>query len=291
MSLKFTGMISMGFKKKALNLATTSLKSAIQCVAKDRTAAVCAHLSQALTPIVTQNTDSGSLKFFCPGTIPEWRARTLLTKEPETIEWINSFASNEVFWDIGANVGVYSLYAALLGIRCCAFEPAPGNHYILSRNIELNGFDDRIQSFCIAFNDESRLDSFYMANTDLGDAESSFGEARNFKGESFAPKFKQAMLGFTIDDFIRQFCPISPNHIKIDVDGIEKKIVKGAFETFSQKSVKSVLVELNIDLEECANVVDIMEEYGLTLVKREHAAMFDFGEFSSIYNHIFVRKG
>lgn len=280
----------MGFKKKTLDLATTLLKNGIQCVARDRTSWVYAHLSQELTPIVSQNTDMGLLKFFCPGTIPAWRARTLLTKEPETIEWINSFASNEVFWDIGANVGIYSLYAALRGINTLSFEPSPGNYYILGRNIELNNFDNRISSFCIAFNDETRLDSFYMANTELGGACNSFGEALDWKGESYAPKFNQSMLGFTIDDFIRQFRPPFPNHIKIDVDGIEKKIVRGAFQTFSQKSVKSVLIELNVELDECAEVVEMMKNHGLYLFKREHAPMIENSAYSSIYNHIFVRE-
>ncbi len=158
----------MRFKKKTLDLATTLLKSGIQCLARDRTSEVYAFLSQQLTPIVTQNTDIGSLKFFCPGTIPAWRARTLLTKEPETIEWINTFDKEDVLWDIGANVGIYSLYAALRGIHVCAFEPAPGNYYVLSRNIELNSFDDRISSFCVAFNDETKLESFYMSNTEIG---------------------------------------------------------------------------------------------------------------------------
>lgn len=279
----------MGIRNKVLQFATTFLKGGIQVAVRSRASQVYAHLSEQLTPILTQKTDVGLLKFFCPGTIPEWRARTLLTKEPETIEWINTFDKEDVLWDIGANVGVYSLYAALRGIRVCAFEPAPGNYYILSRNIELNGFDERIQSFCLAFNDETRLDSFYMANTELGGALSTFGEAMDWKGESFTPQFKQSMLGFTIDGFISQFSPTFPNHIKIDVDGIEKKIVESALQTFSNKLLKSVLVELNVELDECAEVVDLMKNHGLNLFKREHAPMFDSGEFSSVYNHIFVR--
>ena len=280
----------MGIRKKTLDVATSLLKGGIRLAAGSRTAQVYAHLAENLTSIIVQETDVGTVKFFCPGRIPLFRARTLLTKEPETIEWINTFDKEDVLWDVGANVGVYSLYAALRGIRVCAFEPAPGNYYILSRNIELNSFDDRIQSFCIAFNDQTKLDSFYMANTELGGALSTFGEARDWKGESFTPQFKQSMLGFTIDDFIGQFNPTFPNHIKIDVDGIEKKIVNGAFETFSNKSVKSVLIELNVGLAECAEVMNILKNHGLNLFKREHDQMFAQGPHSNMYNHIFVRE-
>ena len=51
------------------------------------------------------------------------RAATMLTKQPATIEWIDRFQPGSVFWDIGANVGVYTLYAALRGdTRVVAFE-------------------------------------------------------------------------------------------------------------------------------------------------------------------------
>jgi len=99
-----------------------------------------------------------------------------------------------------ANVGIYSLYAALRGVAVIAFEPAPGNYYILSRNIEINGFGDRIASFCVALNDDTRLASFHMQSTELGGSLSSFGEAIDFKGEPYTAKFKQSMVGYSIDD-------------------------------------------------------------------------------------------
>ena len=55
--------------------------------------------------------------FFTPNSIIKWRVDTILSKEPETIEWIDSFKSDSkekiIFWDIGANIGLYSLYAAM----------------------------------------------------------------------------------------------------------------------------------------------------------------------------------
>ena len=43
------------------------------------------------------------------------RAETLFTKEPDMIDWIDSFPEDFVLWDIGANVGIYSIYAGLKG--------------------------------------------------------------------------------------------------------------------------------------------------------------------------------
>ena len=60
-----------------------------------------------LTKINNQN-----IKINISTSIELWRARTYLTKEPETINWIDGFKKNEVFFDVGANIGLYSIYAA-----------------------------------------------------------------------------------------------------------------------------------------------------------------------------------
>jgi len=280
----------MGFKKKAINSTTKLLKTGIQVLGRSRATLISAQLAEELAPIISQKTEFGTLKFFCPGKKPEWRAHTLLSKEPETIKWINTFSDADILWDIGANVGIYSLYAALRKLTVLAFEPSPSNYYLLSRNIEINKMDDRISALCIAFNDITKLDSFYMANTDLGGAHSSFAEAVDWQGKPFTASLKQAMIGFSIDDFVQQFKPPFPNHIKIDVDGIENKIIKGAENTLSDIRVKSILVELDSEREEyCNEVFEVVEKAGIKFYEKKHAPMFDDSKFSNCYNYIFIR--
>lgn len=280
----------MSLKEKAMNSATQLLKTGIRVFGGRRSTLISAQLAEELVPIISQATDFGSIKFFCPGELPEWRAQTLLTKEPETIEWINTFSDKDVFWDIGANVGVYTLYAALRDIAVISFEPSPSNYYLLNRNIEINKMDNRISALCIAFNDTTRLDSLYMANTELGGALSSFAEAVDWKGQRFAASFKQAMIGFSVDDFIRQFNPAFPNHIKIDVDGIENRIIKGAEKTLSDRRVKSILLELDSSRGNyCKEVMGAIEKAGMTFVEKKHAPIFDNSQFSDGYNYIFMR--
>ena len=150
--------------------------------------------------------------------------------------------------------------------------------------------DDRISALCIAFNDITKLDSFYMANTDLGGAHSSFAEAVDWQGKPFTASLKQAMIGFSIDDFVQQFKPPFPNHIKIDVDGIENKIIKGAENTLSDIRVKSILVELDSEREEyCNEVFEVVEKAGIKFYEKKHAPMFDDSKFSNCYNYIFIR--
>jgi FkbM family methyltransferase len=280
----------MSLKQEALNLSVRMLKAGIRMIGGNKATSISAQLAEDLIPVISQKTDMGTIKFFCPGRIPDFRAKTLLTKEPETIAWINTFAEGDVFWDVGANVGVYTLYAALRNSVCFSFEPSPGNYYLLNRNIEINKMDDRVFALCIAFNDDTRMDSLYMSNTEIGGALSSFAEAIDWKGKHFTASFKQAMIGFSIDDFIAQFRPLFPNHIKIDVDGIENKIIKGAAKTLSDRRLKSILIELDSSREDyCREVVEAIEKAGMTFKEKKHAPMFDRGDYSDGYNYIFVR--
>jgi len=280
----------MSIKQNALNIASGFLKRTISVVGGSRASQIFAHLAEYLSPCVSQKTDFGSIKFFCPGKLPEWRAQTILTKEPETLEWIGTFKDADILWDIGANVGVYSLYAATKGHTVLSFEPSPSNYYLLSRNIEINKLDNKILAYCIAFNDITKLDVFFMANTELGGALNSFGEATDWQGNPFTPSLKQAMVGFSVDEFIEYFKPLFPNHIKLDVDGIEDKIVKGAKKTLADKRLKSVLIELDAERQEYLREVNLLfENSGLILLKKEHAPEFDNSKFATVYNHIFVR--
>ena len=89
-------------------------------------------------------------KFFVPNDIIKWRLDSLFSKEPETLEWIDSFESNKgediIFWDIGANIGLYSIYAAQKhkNIIIYSFEPSTSNLRVLSRNISINELQNKI---------------------------------------------------------------------------------------------------------------------------------------------------
>ncbi|HLH89466.1 MAG TPA: FkbM family methyltransferase [Xanthobacteraceae bacterium] len=241
--------------------------------------------------IETIATSRGPIKFYCLGALPLWRVRTLFTKEPETIEWIDGFDEGEVFWDIGANVGIYSLYAAThRGIRVLAFEPAAGNYYLLNRNIELNGIDDHVQAYCVALSDESGIRALNMQMTELGGALSSFGEPVDNFGKRFTPGFRQGMIGYTVDAFVGAFRPPFPNHIKIDVDGIEDRIIAGAAKTLADPRMKSLSVELDSSREaKTGEIVDRIESCGLRLVVRRQSEMVASGEYRTIFNYQFQR--
>jgi FkbM family methyltransferase len=279
-------------KLTIIDTASKILRTGLGLLGQRNGAVAAAHLAERLSPVLTVKTESGTLHFFCPGHVPFWQAENLLAKEPETIEWIDTFAAGEVFWDIGANVGAYTLYAALNpDLTVLAFEPAAVNYYVLNRNIEINKMDNRIATFCLAFNDDSCLDYFHMPGTEFGEALHSFARPVDWQNKPFTAEFRQTALGFSIDDFVDRFTPPFPNHIKVDVDGNENRIIQGGEKTLSDKRLKSLLVELNTDRTECCRqVIARLEEAGLEFHARKHASMFESGPYASVYNHIFIRS-
>jgi len=95
-------------------------------------------------------TPKGTLSFVLLGKTSAGRAMTVLTKQPATIAWIDSFEPGSIFWDIGASVGVFSVYAALAtDTRVVAFEPAAVNYYLLSANCEANKLQDRVDCLLV----------------------------------------------------------------------------------------------------------------------------------------------
>ena len=71
------------------------------------------------------------------------RAKSFFSKEPATVKWIDSFEKNSNFLDIGANIGIYSLYAASKDVNVVSLEPESSNYYQLNLNIADNSFQKK----------------------------------------------------------------------------------------------------------------------------------------------------
>lgn len=246
-------------------------------------------LVEKLHPIYTIRVGKRTIKYECVSLVTLWRAKTLLTKEPDTIEWIDSFSNGELLYDIGANVGIYSIYAASKGVTVIAFEPESQNYAQLNRNIFLNQFQNRITGLGIAVGQSSAIDNLYLSTFTVGGAINNLGSSVNYNHQPMESAFKQGVMSISLDDLIEKYNLPIPNHIKIDVDGLESDIIFGAKKTLSHVELKSVLVELNDDLPEDANVVGILRENGFALKGKYHAPMFDLTEYKNIFNYIFVR--
>ena len=169
------------------------------------------------------------------------RANGLLDKEPETIQWLDRLGPDDVLWDIGACVGSYSLYPALMyGTRVVSFEPAYYNYYILQQNIELNKLDNLVTAYPIAVGKKYKYDYLVShVNTLPGSGTNSILDSEIAKHRSLA--FKHGCVIDSINNLVRKGLPY-PTHIKVDVDGTESDIIDGALKVLP--NLKSILIEL-----------------------------------------------
>ena len=180
------------------------------------------------------------IKFFVPNQLLEWRVDTYFSKEPETLEWIDSFQEkdNLIFWDIGANIGLYSIYNSLKHPKSTtiAFEPSSSNLRVLTRNISINNLEKNIKVVSIPLtNKENIFQEMKEGQFIEGGALNSFGEKFDFEGKEFKPNMKYNLLGTTINYFLENSILDIPDYIKIDVDGIEHLLLEGGDKFLNDK--------------------------------------------------------
>lgn len=225
-----------------------------------------------------------------PNALCKWRAETFFTKEPETLEWIDGFPEGAVLWDIGANVGLYSIYAAKQRkCRVWAFEPSVFNLECLARNVFLNELTDRICLVPLALSDQLGPSRLHMTSTDWGGALSAFGQDYGHDGKKLQQVFEFPVLGISMEDAVQRLGIPQPDYIKIDVDGIEHLILKGGIAVM--REVKGILIEVNDDFHElavqCQRLISIA---GLKLKEKVQApAMAEIPLFKNTYNQIWHR--
>ena len=253
-----------------------------------------AESAESLVVIDEINTKYGKLKYYCMGWIPLWRSQTLFIKEPEMIEWIDKMDENETLWDIGANVGLYSIYAGLKGMKVFAFEPSALNTFLISKNIEINNLKDNVFLFPVAISDKNEFGYLNMTSTELGGALNEFNETDvKTVGEGAYQVdviFKQGMFAYSIDELIEKYNFEIPDYIKIDVDSIEDRIVYGADKTLSNKKVKGVFLELDETEERTQKMIDFLSERGLELKEKRQSEYFKDSKFKTQFNYIFERN-
>tara|TARA_A100001037_G_scaffold116923_1_gene106345 strand:+ start:344 stop:1204 length:861 start_codon:yes stop_codon:yes gene_type:complete len=235
---------------------------------------------------------------FIPNYTVKWRVETIFSKEPETLEWIDTFKAIDnktiIFWDIGANIGLYSIYAAqkINNIKIYSFEPSTSNLRVLSRNIFLNNLSEKIS--ISQFPLTSKKNVFLDINESEfieGWSMNSFGTKKGYDGEEIKVKQKYKIFGTSIDNLVENEVIELPNYVKIDVDGIEDLILEGAKKILSNKTLKSLSIELNENYEHQYNkIIKMMESFGFKLKQKKHDPIYDNNEkFSKIYNCIFSR--
>lgn len=171
------------------------------------------------------------------------------SKEPGTVKWIESIQKNETVLDIGANVGTYSLIMALYAKEVFAIEPSVTNYNLLCKNLVLNVRQETIPPIVtplnLALSDSTGMKRFDYFKIKPGFSGHRVEGVMNGIERNFVPQYSQQVMCYTLDHLLNSLHISVPNHIKIDVDGAELEVLKGADSTLSSPQLKSLLVEIS----------------------------------------------
>ena len=238
--------------------------------------------------------DDFKIKLFTPSSVSKSRAERFLSKEPWTIKWIDRFDLSKkdkiIFWDIGANISSFSIYAAkkYKDIEVHAFEPSTSNLVLLSKNVSLNNLTNKININPYALND--KVNQFLPMNEKNfieGGARNSFGINHDSSGKHFKTNTSYNIFGTSINYLIDNNILKIPNYIKLDVDGIEHLILEGANNILKNKDIKSICVEIDESSFENSNrALKILKDNGF-----EESFKFSVSKkYIMDFNYIFDRK-
>jgi FkbM family methyltransferase len=210
-------------------------------------------------------------------------------KEPETVAWIESqLRPGDVFYDVGANIGAYSLIAHTVTEGRCqiyAFEPSFSTFAALCDNVFLNRFQESIVPLNVVLSDFTGLAPFAYSKLAPGAAlHNQVEQGTDLRAETGEPSLVQVMPYFRLDDLVELLKLPLPTHVKIDVDGHEAKVIRGAARTLSSHAIRSILVEIDEGGYENQAIADWMEKHGFELESRSQRVTDKY------FNWIFIRK-
>ncbi len=251
----------------------------------------------SLEHIVIDYPPYGSFKVAATSKIIRWRAKTFHTKEPTTIEWLQSLEKDAILIDIGANIGIYSIPAALFHVKkVLAVEPEIKNFYELIKNIDLNAVEENLQALPLAISTEfaNSPSCLYLVEDEPGMSCHQIGRNQDFKLEPVDyQRKKRSTYCISLSSIVFKVFeenPVSPIHIKVDVDGIEEDVCQSLFDSHALNHVNSLQIELNPSIRQHKHLIQRLYFHGFSYSKAQVAkACRPGGTFKGFAEYVFRR--
>jgi FkbM family methyltransferase len=242
-------MVSVPLADGEMAKIKVTIRAPVKFVEEDGKSDYSMNFDTNLSVVHVEKTPAGSiqmeerdgLKWEMPAGYPGART-ALLEHEPRVTEFLTSnFRPGEVFVDVGANVGAYSLRAASVGMKVCSFEPNPENVKVLRRNAENN-----------------RL-SIDIHECALGSAEGTATMSPNGALSRLSSEGTTVVPVRTLDSFDLPRVDL----LKVDVEGYELEVLKGATKTLGGSHPK-IMVEVHdwLSAEEQSALLNMLVENG-----------------------------
>lgn len=138
-----------------------------------------------------------------------------------------SLKTGDVVLDCGANMGVFSVYAAAKGCTVYAFEPTPGLHPILTQHAKLNQGQIMLESYAVS--NQTGATVFHLDPYSCG------GSSLLVRSTNTVELEVQQL---TVDEFVQQRKLKRVDFIKADIEGAERLMLEGAHRTLAEFAPK-----------------------------------------------------
>lgn len=196
-----------------------------------------------------------------------------LTKEPWTLDWLSEVTTDDdVFYDVGSNIGAYAFLAVAglnkKNVRAVCFEGMPGTFNTLCWNIERNNLGKAIVPIPIYLAEDTKWIFIEGSSFDSGAAEHKVAEQKDRREETVYVR----QHALPVDKITKDLDLPEPTLLKIDVDGAEVSVIKGAYELLRSDKLRSILIEVDQDKEIEKEVFELITQAGFSLereIRRE----------------------
>ena len=206
-----------------------------------------------------------------------------------------------IFFDIGTNIGLYSIYASqkIKNIKVFSFEPSFQNLSILSKNVGINNLSNKISILPFLLTENNNKvpffsSEFYETKDKEGGAINYFGNLNNlFVDENNMDKaLIYKTFGTNLDYLIEENIVPIPDAIKIDTDGQELKILRGSKNLL--KSCENLKIQIELDeknINDFKEIVKMLELNGFKFINKLRNDNYHKNiKFSEVYNYLFEKK-
>ena len=144
-----------------------------------------------------------------------------------------------------------------------------------------------VNAYCLAMSDFAGLSQLHLSRFMAGGSCHSLGEQVDFKHDPMRPAYSQGCVSARLDDLVASGAVPEPDHIKIDVDGFEPKVIAGARRTNRGKKLRSLLIEINQNLADHREMVAELNALGFEHDEAQVAAAERKAEFSRDARNMF----
>jgi len=213
-----------------------------------------------------------NIYFRADNLVTHFRSNLFYLKEREVQLFLDeNLQINDIFFDVGANIGVFSIYAAIKkNAKVYAFEPEYSNLNLLKENIIKNNLIDNIAPYSLAIGKDCRITNLHIADFTPGNAVSSISNSDLTKtNEGYNVVWKEGVMEITLDKIIKDL-HIKPKILKIDTDGNEKNVLLGSKDLILSDELRFIIIEKTKNKSDLLFCFKFLEEFGYSEINKSN---------------------